>query len=210
VVAVQFLAKLLRAGTPRLQELSRELQETASLAALFDNRVEVVAVAESVQPIRMSNVVGHILPPNASSLGKAITAFQPADRREKLLRSYGMWRFTENTVTNRDELDREFARIRSQKFALDREETVLQGVCFGVPISGENGEVVAAISVSIPKTRVRDARQEKAIITSVTAVADQISADFREVRLPRGKASASGSTGKGGSKRSSKLAQKDA
>ena len=119
-----------------MQQLSRQLRETTSLAALFDNRIEVIAVVESPQPIRMSNIVGHILPPNASSLGKAITAFQNEERREKLLRSYGVYRFTEHTITDRTDLDREYARVREQKFATDLEESVSDGHCFGVPIFG--------------------------------------------------------------------------
>jgi IclR family acetate operon transcriptional repressor len=179
VVSMQFVARLLRAGNPRLQALSRELRETASLAALFDNRVEVIAVVESSQAIRMSNVVGLIVPPNASSLGKVIAAFQSAASREKLLRSYGTWRFTPQTITDRNELEREFERVRAQGFALDREETIPEGNCFGVAIRGESNEVAAAISVSIPKSRVRDARHEKAIVAAIRATADQISAELR-------------------------------
>jgi DNA-binding IclR family transcriptional regulator len=178
VVSTQFIARLLRAGTPRLQDLSRDLHETASLAALFDNRVEVIAVVESSQAIRMSNVPGHILPPNASSLGKAIAAFQPTERCEKLLRSYGLWRFTPQTITDRNELDREFESVRAQGFAIDREETIPDGNCFGVPIRAEAGEVVAAISLSLPKARLRDARHEKAILAALKATADHISAEL--------------------------------
>src|SRR5207244_4385440 len=139
VVSTQTVARLLRVGVPRIQHLSRQLRETTSLAALFENRVEVIAVVESPQPLRMSNIVGHILPPNASSLGKAITAFQSEERREKLLRSYGIYRFTDHTITQRAELDQEFARVREQKFATDLEESVLDGHCFGVPIFGKDG-----------------------------------------------------------------------
>jgi DNA-binding IclR family transcriptional regulator len=190
VVSTQFIGRLIRAGTPRLQALSRELHETASLAALFDNRVEVIAVAESSQAIRMSNVVGHIVPPNASSLGKAITTFQSAERREKLLRSYGIWRFTGQTIIDRNDLDHEFARVRTQGFAVDREETIPDGNCFGVPIRGESDEVAAAISVSLPKARLRDARHEKAIVAALKATAAQISADLRGGRVPPDEAAA--------------------
>jgi len=179
VVSTHFIARLLGAGTPRLQELSRGLHETASLAALFDNRIEVVAVVESSQAIRMSNVVGLIVPPNASSLGKVITAFQSGDRREKLLRSYGMWRFTGKTIAERNELDREFERIRTQGFAVDREETVADGICFGVPIYGQPNEVWAAISASLPKGRVRDTVHESAIVAALKATAGQISAELQ-------------------------------
>lgn len=185
VVSTQFIARLLRAGTPRLEELSRELHETASLAALFDNRVEVIAVVESSQPIRMSNVVGHIVPPNASALGKVITSFQSAERREKLLRSYGLWRFTAQSIVDRNELDREFERVQTRGFAIDREETVPDGNCLGVPIYGDGDEVAAAISVSLPKSRVRDARHEKAIVAALKATAGQISAELRDAAAVR-------------------------
>jgi DNA-binding IclR family transcriptional regulator len=179
VVSTQTVARLLRTGIPLMQQLSRQLRETTSLAALFDNRIEVIAVVESPQPIRMSNIVGHILPPNASSLGKAIAAFQNEERREKLLRSYGVYRFTDHTITDRTELDREFARVREQKFATDLEESVADGHCFGVPIFGAAGEVGAAISVSLPKARVGDNDNRKAILTALRATADQIASDLR-------------------------------
>lgn len=182
VVSTQFLAKLMQAGTPRMQELVREIHETVSLAALFENRVEVIAVVESSHTLRMSNVVGHILPPNASSLGKVICAFQTTERREKLLRSYGIYRFTEHSITDRNELDREFAQIHAQGYALDREESIYDGNCFGVPIFIEAGEATAAISISVPKVRVRDAKHEKQIVGKLKEVAGQIAAELRDGR----------------------------
>jgi IclR family acetate operon transcriptional repressor len=178
IVSTQFLARLMRVATPLMEELTRELRETVSLAALFDNRAEVIAVVESPQTLRMSNVVGHILPPNASSLGKAICAFQSVERRERLLRSYGVYRFTEHSITDRNQLEREFGQVRSQGFAVDREESVNDGNCFGVPILAEGGEATAAISMSIPKVRVRDSAHEAQVAEKLTEVARQIAAEL--------------------------------
>jgi IclR family acetate operon transcriptional repressor len=180
VTPTQWLGKLHRLGVPYLESLSRELAETSTLAALFENRVEVVAVVESPHVIRMSNVVGHILPPNASSLGKAITAFQPQEQREKLLRSFGTYRFTKHTITDRKDLSREYEEIRGQKFAIDREECAYDGICFCVPIFGPNGQVSAALSSSMPKTRLRDAAHEESIIATVRATAEQLAADLKK------------------------------
>ena len=166
-------------GMPHLQGLSRNLSETASLAALFENHIEVIAVVESPRVIRMSNVVGHILPPNASSLGKVITAFQPPERREKLVRSYGTFRFTDHTITDQTELSREFERVLNQKFATDREESVYDGICFAVPIFAPLEQVWAAISVSIPKVRLRDSEAEETIKDAVRAAAERFGNDLR-------------------------------
>ena len=145
---------------------------------------KVVAVIESPQTIRMSNVVGHIVPPNASSLGKVITAFQSQEQKEKLLRSYGFWRFTERSITDAMQLQQEFNRVRADKFATDREECVPDGICFGVPVFNTAGEVNVALSASLPKMRVRDQDHEKAIVAALRATADKISADFRAAQSP--------------------------
>jgi IclR family acetate operon transcriptional repressor len=164
---------------PHLQSLSRELSETTSLAALFENHIEVIAVVESPRVIRMSNVVGHILPPNASALGKMITASQPPDRQEKLVRSYGTFRFTDHTITDQTALTREFDHVRNQRFATDREESVYDGVCFAVPIFAPGEQVSAAISVSIPKARVRDGEHEQIIINAAKAAAQRFASEFQ-------------------------------
>ena len=174
VVPSQFLVRLLRVVMPLMRDLSTQLRETVSLAALFDNRIEAIAVVESPETIRMSNVIGHILPPNASSLGKVICAFQNEERREKLLRSFGMYRFTPHTITDRAELNREYERVQTQRYAADHEESVSDGCCFAVPIMGEDGQVGAAISISLPKSRFRGAEHEKILREALVDVADQI------------------------------------
>jgi IclR family acetate operon transcriptional repressor len=184
VVPTLWLARLLRVATVGMQELNASLRETVSMAALFENRIEVVAVIESPQTIRMSNVVGHIVPPNASSLGKVITAFQSQEQREKLLRSYGFWRFTERSITDPLQLQQEFSRVQAERFATDREECVADGICFGVPVVNAAGEVTVALSASLPKMRVRDQVHEKAIVAALRSTADKISADFRAAQSP--------------------------
>lgn len=171
VAPTQWLSKLVRVAVPHMQALTHQLTETVSLAALFENRIEVVAVIESPHVIRMSNVVGHILPPNASSLGKAITAFQPSAGREKLLRSFKIYRFTDRTITDPRDLEHEYENIRTQGFAVDREECDDDGICFSVPVLGPNEEVSAAISASMPKFRLRGEEQETSIIAALRETA---------------------------------------
>ncbi len=178
VVPTNFLMKLLRVTSPQMRVLNRELRETVSVAALFENHSEVISVIESSEVIRMINVIGHILPPNASALGKVITAFQPEPRRERLLRSYGIYRFTPNTIVDEFELSRTFERIRELGYAEDCEESVLEGICFAVPIFTESGEVPAALSTSIPKVRVRGKEHVESVLAALKACAAQIGADL--------------------------------
>ena len=125
----------------------------------------------------MGNTVGRIVPPHASSLGKAIAAFQPEDVRERLVRSYGIHRFTEHTVTDEVELKREFERVRSRGYSTDEEESVLEGCCFGVPILDAHGDAIAAISVSSPKMRMRDEQLQKRLVAALRRAAGSVARD---------------------------------
>ncbi|MEO6801698.1 MAG: IclR family transcriptional regulator [Granulicella sp.] len=178
VTPAQWVGRLVSVATPHLHALTLEFSETASLAALFDNRVEVVAVIESPHVIRMSNVLGSILPPNASSLGKVIAAFQPELQREKLLRCFKIYRFTEHTIIDQRDLNLEYDHVRAQGFAIDREECTLDGVCFSVPVFDGAGHVSAAMSMSIPKTRVRDVEHETLVIEALRAATTSLSVEL--------------------------------
>lgn len=165
---------LVEAAMPAVKELSREFQETVSLAMRFENRVEVVGTIESPHLIRMGNTVGRIVPPHASSLGKAVAAFQPEDVRERLVRSYGIHRFTDHTVTDEVELKRAFELVRSRGYSTDQEESVLEGCCFGVPILDVHGDAIAAISISSPKMRIRDEQMQKRVVAALRRAADGV------------------------------------
>jgi DNA-binding IclR family transcriptional regulator len=171
----QLRASLVEAAMPALKELSREFRETVSLAMRFENRIEVVATVESQHLIRMGNTVGRIVPPHASSLGKAVAAFQPEDVRERLVRSYGIHRFTDYTVTDEVELKRAYELVRSRGYSTDQEESVLEGCCFGAPILDTHGDAIAAISISSPKMRIRDEQLQKRQVTALRRAADSVS-----------------------------------
>lgn len=166
--------ELVRHGSEPLERLSMEFCETASMAALFENHIEVVAVFESSQLMRMGNTTGRILPPNASSLGKAIAAFQPPAITEKLVRSYGTHYFTPNTIIDEIALRDEFAQVRERGFAEDLEESVAGGRCFAAPILRPNGFAAGALSLSMPMIRFRGEEQRQVILGAVREAARAI------------------------------------
>lgn len=170
--------QLVQAALPRMKALNREFRETISLAMLFENHIEVVATVESQQLIRMGNTVGRILPPHASSLGKAITAFQPEERRESLIRSYGLHRFTEHTITDEVELKHELERVRQTGRSRDAEESALEGSCFGAAIRGADRAVIGAISLSMPKMRLQSDDDHERVAAAIERAADDISAEL--------------------------------
>lgn len=172
---------MLQRGPAPLRDLALEFRETASMAAVFENHIEVVLVVESPQLIRMGNTVGRILPPHASSLGKAISAFQQREDCERLLRSYGTSSFTANTITDELVLQKEFDQIRSAGYAEDREESTPGGVCFAAPILLSDHVAIGAISLSMPKMRLEASDHRKRIVQAVMKTATAISSQIRRV-----------------------------
>ena len=175
-VAAQNLSGLIAAARESMRKLNMEFGETISMAVLVNNHIEVIQVIESTSLIRMTNIVGRILPPHASSMGKVITAWQDADTRKRLLQSYGMTRFNENTIVDEQTIEEEFALIRSRGYSTDAEETTPGGFCYGMALFSESGKVEAAISLSMPKSRMpADEPKKLRIIQNLKKATEDIS-----------------------------------
>ncbi|MCS7256127.1 MAG: hypothetical protein NZ562_05830, partial [Thermomicrobium sp.] len=67
------------------------------------------------------------------------------------------------------------ALVRAQGYALDRGETLPDVWCFGAPVRDANGSVVAALSISVPVTRIDPMRVE-----TLTSAAQQAARDLSQ------------------------------
>lgn len=172
----RMLKQVADASRTWMKHLSQEFRETTSLAFLFEGHIEVIAVIDSPQRVSMGNMVGSLIPPHASSLGKCITAFQSDTRRDKLLQSFGLVRFTPNTIIEEITLNKELNLVRAQGYASDMEETTLGGCCIAAPIFTSDGNAVAAISISTPKMRFTN---QDRLIPAVKDAAAAITAELR-------------------------------
>jgi IclR family acetate operon transcriptional repressor len=142
----------------------------------YENHIEVVAVIDSVHRVQMGNSVGCLIPPHASSLGKCLTAFQIAERGEKLIRAFSLVRFTPNTIVDEAAFLKELELVRARGYATDLEESTLGGCCVSAPILGSDGSAIAAISISMPKMRF--VNQER-LLAAVRDTANAISQELR-------------------------------
>lgn len=166
--------RLRTAALGPMRDLNRHFQETVSLAVLFENRMEVIEVLDSPHLMRMTNIVGRILPPHASSLGKTITAFQPEADQRRLIRNYGLLQITAHTIIDESLLAQEFAHIRQLGYGSDVEESILDAHCVGAPIR-LGSAVIGAVSLSMPKSRLPETEEGlKQVIQAVRDAADTI------------------------------------
>lgn len=141
---------------PVMRNLTRETGETTILTVYQSHEVICVEKVESSHPVRLALEVGVRRPPHAGASSKALMAFLSEDEIEDIVRSQGLPRLCVNTITDRDELYAELARIREQGYAQSVEETDLGAWGVATPIRGWDGEVIAAIGLAGPIPRFGD------------------------------------------------------
>ena len=164
---------------PFLKQLNTRFNETASMGFLFQGRIEVIDTLEAIQEIRRTDTLGRVLPPHCSSIGKAIVAFQEREIAERILRINGISARTSKTIIDHVKLLEEFEQIRKSGHSVEREESLLGGVCFGAPLFDERHNAIAAISVSIPLFRMTPEREAE-MIEAVIEAAHKASAAISE------------------------------
>ncbi|HET7480651.1 MAG TPA: IclR family transcriptional regulator [Rubrobacteraceae bacterium] len=159
---------------PFLRELMEVSQESANLAALDRNSVVYLEQVAAPRMVRMFTEPGNRVPPHASGTGKVLLAYQPPEAVTAILGRGGLTRFTPNTITDINRLREELDHIREQGYATDSEE-IEEGVrCVAAPVSGAEGKVVAAISISGPAGRLDDGRLEE-IVPHIKRIAQDFS-----------------------------------
>jgi DNA-binding IclR family transcriptional regulator len=85
--------------------------------------------------------------------GKAILTHYSDERTDEIIDRHGLNAYTENTTTDREELETEMKRIAEQGYAYDDEEWMRGLRCVAAPILNRNGDPLGAIGISGPTRR---------------------------------------------------------
>jgi IclR family KDG regulon transcriptional repressor len=150
-----------KVAIPSLRVLHEQLDETVHLTVLDGKEVLYIECFESTKRLRTYSVIGIRAPLHCTAVGKAILAHLDEREVEEVIQSMGLPKFTENTITDREELNREMQEIRDCGFATDIMEHEEGVCCVGAPIRNHAGKVVASISVSGPSQRMTASRIEE-------------------------------------------------
>jgi IclR family transcriptional regulator, KDG regulon repressor len=122
------------------------------LAVLDGSEIMYVFNLESTQAIRMRSDVGVRKPAYCTAEGQAILAFQPAHVVDRVLAS-GLPARTPQTITDPDKLKRALDATRQRGCAIEDEESEIGMRCIAAPLRNDTGEVVAAIGLAGPVSR---------------------------------------------------------
>jgi IclR family KDG regulon transcriptional repressor len=142
-----------------VKQVAKATRETVHLASLEGEDLVYIGKIDSIQTLRVSMLsqIGKSVPTYCTGLGKTLLAHLTPDQVTEILTREKMVRFTEQTITNRADLDRELETIRSAGYAVDNEEHEIGVRCVAAPVYDNTGEVIAAISISVPSVRLTEA-----------------------------------------------------
>jgi IclR family acetate operon transcriptional repressor len=156
---------------PHLYELRDSTGEAVILGALHVSEVVIIAQLPSIHPLRFNQGPGTRNPAHVCAMGKALLAFEPETAIDEL----DLVPYTASTITDRDELLRQFAEIRTTGYSFNNEERTDGVRAIGAPVLGPDGFPVAAIALQAPSARLT--------IDRVEALAAQVQATARSLAL---------------------------
>jgi DNA-binding IclR family transcriptional regulator len=156
---------------PYMRELHQQLGETVNLVVRHNDEVVYVERTSSGnQMMRIVQNIGTHAPLHITAVGKIFLAADDPEKCREYAQRTGLPRFTDNTLTDPAGLLKDIERARQKGYAFDEEESEIGVSCAGAGIHGDDGRLVAGLSVSAPSERF-----DKAWAAQVKQTAERIS-----------------------------------
>ena len=172
---------------PRMARLAELYGETVHLAVLERGRVLYLEKQQGNRAIQVNITgVGAYLYAHASALGKVLLSGLSEKEVIAVVRTHGLPAITPNTITTLEELLSELRGVRERGYAYDLEEYLPDLCCVAAPIRDHTGEVIAALSFSVPKYRFLEMKQayRNVIVEAAKEISEALG--YEEARGRRG------------------------
>lgn len=160
---------------PYLNQISRDLNESSSLAVLDDGEVLYVARAATSRVMSVALNTGSRLPAYCTSLGRVMLAHLPPAELDHYLANTRLRAMTKNTVVSQKGLREILAGVRADGYAINDEELELGLRSIAVPVRGASGTVLAALNVGAQAARVSVRQLEKEFLPVLLKGAQELS-----------------------------------
>jgi len=155
------------------QSLTETVGESVDIDIREDNTVLSIDQVVGAAEMTTVNWVGRRSPLHATSSGKVFLSHMSAEQRAECL-APTLERFTEHTITDRGQLEKQLETVRDQGYGFTLEEYEVGLAAVAAPIRDLEGQVVAAVSTSGPNFRI-NSDTIPAIAEHVVAAAAEIS-----------------------------------
>ncbi len=157
-----------------LEELRAECGESCSMAVLDDEDIVYVVRVPSRRILSTNLTVGSRVPAHAVSLGRVLLAGLDDDALARYLREARFTAFTPRTLVAPADLRAAVERVRENGCAWVDSE-LDEAICgIAVPVRDDEGQVVAAINVSLMTGKFSEAAARKRFLAMLRGAAAKI------------------------------------
>jgi len=140
---------------PSMKRIADTVRESVSLMRLINRKIVCVESIEGQYSLRVSMQQGRIQPLHAGASSRVILAFLPEEDWEKYL-EFPLERFTDTTITDFNALCENLQMVRRVGYAISDGEIEVGPKAIAVPLMKNPNEVIAALSIEAPRTRMTD------------------------------------------------------
>ncbi|TFW20090.1 IclR family transcriptional regulator domain-containing protein [Duganella callida] len=139
---------------PYLNNISRALNESSSLAVLEEDEVLYVARSATSRVMSVALNTGSRLPAYCTSLGRVMLSHLPDAELDAYLARVSLRPMTPNTIVDKQRLHEVLRQVRRDGYAINDEELEIGLRSIAVPVRGASGAVVAALNVGTQAARI--------------------------------------------------------
>lgn len=148
--------ELYQVAEPEVKALAEETGELANLLIEEQGMGVYLMRSKGDRAVDLDTYAGLRTYLHTTALGKAILANLPESQIEEIVDRHGLEQETPNSIGTREELDETLETVRERGYAIDDGER-LEGLrCIAAPVKQPPDDVLGAISISAPASRVSD------------------------------------------------------
>lgn len=140
-------------GRRAAERVAAECQETVHVAVLDGTDVIYIAKVDSTHPVRMVSVTGGRLPAHLTAVGKMLLSAVPDAELGDLYPGEQLPGMTPQSIRSLEALRAALAEVRRDDLSWDECESNDAVNCVAAPVRDHDGEMLAAISISVPTIR---------------------------------------------------------
>ncbi|MGK5114815.1 MULTISPECIES: IclR family transcriptional regulator domain-containing protein [unclassified Geodermatophilus] len=167
---------------PHLETLVSQVNESSSMSVLDGDDIVYVARVPTKRIMTVLLAVGTRLPAHATSMGRVLLAGLGSADLADYLRRAPFTRHTDRTVTDPVELRAAVELARRQGYALVDQELEEGLRSAAAPIRNADGEVLAALNISVHASRTSMAQLEGELVPALLETSRNIEHDLLRTR----------------------------
>ena len=143
-------ARLPRTVQPFLQRVTAGTQEIAYVSVLDGDETVYIARNGVNRSMNTGFVLGARVPAQVTAAGMLMLAMKPPEELDQWLAGKELKAYTSYSITSKERMRIEFARIRAQGWAMSEQQLEIGYRGVAVPLLDRHGDLVGGLNVSMP------------------------------------------------------------